>query len=167
MSKWGGRPHWEYDARWLGEDEHGEWLGIPAGTLMTRPGASYVAPTDQIGLVPAADGPDRGWLAWFHADSSHVVVYVDITSVPSWDGSVLRAVDLDLDVIRMSAGEVKIDDEDEFAEHQVEFGYPAEVIAAAQASCEYVHGAVLARTAPFDGSDVAWLARVPALDGGR
>jgi hypothetical protein len=163
MSKWGARPHWEYDARWLGEDEHGEWLGIPAGTLMTRPGATYVAPTDQIGLVPAADAEDRGWLAWFHAAGSHVVVYVDITTAPSWDGTVLRAVDLDLDVIRMTAGEVKIDDEDEFAEHQLEFGYPPEIIVGARASCDLVHAAVLAQAAPYDGTALTWLAQVPAL----
>ena len=38
MTKWGGRPHWEYDAVVLGEDLHGTWLGFPAGTTYTRPG---------------------------------------------------------------------------------------------------------------------------------
>ena len=33
-------------------------------------------------------------------------------------------VDLDLDVIRMRDGGI-LDDEDEFAEHQVRYGYPA------------------------------------------
>ncbi len=160
MSKWGGRPHWEYDARWLGTDHHGEWLGIPAGTLMTRPGAEYVAPTDQVGLVPAVDAGDRGWLAWFHDDGGAVEVYVDITSPPEWDRSTLRAVDLDLDVIGDLDGSTRIDDEDEFAEHQVEFGYPADVIAGALVSCEVVHAAVLARTAPYDGTAAAWIAQV-------
>ncbi|WP_180935649.1 DUF402 domain-containing protein [Nocardioides ungokensis] len=36
----------------------------------------------------------------------------------------LRAVDLDLDVVRGRTGRVWIDDEDEFAEHRVRFGYP-------------------------------------------
>ena len=62
MGKWGGRPHWEFDAVLLGSDEHGDWLGIEAGTLMVRPGAEYVAPVAQVGLSPAP-GPDkdRGW----------------------------------------------------------------------------------------------------------
>ena len=32
MSKWGDRPHWEFDALFLGSDRHGDWLGIPVGT---------------------------------------------------------------------------------------------------------------------------------------
>ena len=43
MTKWGDRPHWEFDAVLLGSDEHGDWLGIPGGTHMSRPGAAYVA----------------------------------------------------------------------------------------------------------------------------
>ena len=95
MTKWGDRPHWEFDCRFLGSDEHGDWLGIGAGTRMIRPGASYVAATHQVGLVPAA-GPDdtRGWLATFHDVGGPVRVYVDITTPPTWDGAVVRAVDL-------------------------------------------------------------------------
>ena len=36
MAKWGDRPHWHIPARWLGSDEHGDWLGIPAGTVASR-----------------------------------------------------------------------------------------------------------------------------------
>ena len=53
-------------------------------------------------------------------------VYVDITTPPVWDGTVLRAVDLDLDVVRGNTGRVWVDDEDEFADHRVRFGYPDE-----------------------------------------
>ena len=28
MTKWGDRPHWEFDATYLGSDEHGDWIGI-------------------------------------------------------------------------------------------------------------------------------------------
>ena len=52
MTKWGERPHWEFDAHHLGRDEYGDWVGIPAGTLMTRPGARFVTETAQAGLVP-------------------------------------------------------------------------------------------------------------------
>ena len=157
MTKWGDRPHWEFDAVLLGSDTHGDWIGIPRGTFMSRPGAEYVAPVDQVGLVPAP-GPDerRGWLATFHAVGGPVQVYVDMTTPPVWDGPVLRAVDLDLDVVRGRTGRVWVDDEDEFAEHRVRFGYPEEVARLAMASCDRVRAAVLAGHAPYDGSSVGW-----------
>ena len=162
MTKWLDRPHWEFDCHFLGSDEHGDWLGILAGTTMARPGATYVAPTHQVGLVPPP-GPDgeRGWLATFHAEGGPVRVYVDVTTPPVWDGQVLRAVDLDLDVVRGNTGRVWVDDEDEFADHRVRFGYPDDLSAAAMASCDRVHAAVAAGVAPYDGSAALWLDRVP------
>ena len=161
MTKWVDRPHWEFDCHFLGSDEHGDWLGIPAGTRMARPGATYIAPTDQVGLLPPP-GPDadRGWLATFHAEGGPVRVYVDITTPPAWDGAVVRAVDLDLDVVRGNTGRVWIDDEDEFAEHRIAYGYPDELAAAASASCDRVHAAVAGGLAPYDGVAVRWLQRV-------
>ena len=172
MTKWVDGPHWEFDCRYLGTDAHGDWLGIPQGTAMTRPGATYAAPTHQVGLVPPP-GPDaeRGWLATFHDVGGPVRVYVDITTPPVWDGSVVRAVDLDLDVIRglgqhgRGAGRVWVDDEDEFAEHRVSLGYPDELSAAALAACDRVLGLVAAETAPYDGSAAAWLTRLAGLLG--
>ena len=161
MTKWGDRPHWEFDATYLGSDEHGDWLGIARSTVMTRPGMTYVAPTAQVGLVPAP-GPDveRGWLATFHDVGGPVQVYVDITTPPVWDGAVLRAVDLDLDVVRGNTGRVWVDDEDEFADHRVRDGYPPEVVSAAAASCDRVHAAVADGRAPYDGVAAGWLDRL-------
>ena len=51
-----------------------------------------------------------------------------MTTPAEWDGHMLRAVDLDLDVVRGFNGTVIVDDEDEFAEHQVAYGYPEDVI---------------------------------------
>ena len=166
MTKWGAHPHWEFDAVHLGSDEQGDWLGIPAGTTMVRPGATYVAPTDQVGLAPPPGAEtDRGWLATFHARGGPVRVYVDITTPPVWDGPVLRAVDLDLDVVRGNTGRVWVDDEDEFAEHRVSLGYPDDLIGAAMTACERVLADVLAQRAPYDGSAEAWLTRVGGLSG--
>ena len=161
MTKWGERPHWEFDCCLLGSDEHGDWLGIAAGTTMSRPGASYVAPTNQLGLVPPA-GPEatRGWFATFHDVAGPLRVYVDITTPPQWEGSVVRAVDLDLDVILGNSGRAWVDDEDEFADHRVRFGYPAGVVRSAAASCDRVLSAVEARRAPYDGAADAWLAHL-------
>ena len=78
-----------------------------------------------------------------------------MTTPPVWDGPV-SAVDLDLDVIRCRDGDVVVDDEDEFAEHQVSLRYPAEVVALAEASRDRVQAAILAEDPPYDGSHVRW-----------
>jgi hypothetical protein len=165
LTKWGDRPHWAFTAWWLGSDRHGDWIGIPRGTPMDRPGAHYEPPVPQIGLVPSSDLPDdeRGWLATFHDAPSHIWVYVDMTTPPVWDGATIRAVDLDLDVIRGRDGDVVVDDEDEFAEHRVAFGYPDEVIALAEASRDRVRAAILGEHAPYDGSHESWLRRLLEL----
>jgi len=175
MSKWGDRPHWGFDAIHLGADEHGEWIGAPGGTRHTRPGHEFHSDVDAVTLVPPG-----GWcIATFYAPGIWCAVYVDITTPGEWDGTVLRFVDLDLDVIRLAdplpapasfgadetrvPGEVFVDDEDEFAEHQAAFGYPTDVVAAAQGTCDEVVAAVHAGLAPYDGTHLHWLARLSQL----
>ena len=176
MTKWGDRPHWRFEGTYLGADQHGEWLGFPAGTHNRRPGYEFHSEVDCVTLVPTG-----GWYAaTFHAPGIWCDLYIDVTTPGEWQGDVLRAVDLDLDVIRMSTeaptstrsapqnlsagpGETFIDDEDEFAEHQVAFGYPAEVIGAAQASCHELVAAVRAGLPPYDGAHERWLAELSRL----
>ncbi len=170
MTKWGDRPHWQFPGTYLGSDEHGEWLGFRAGTHQSRPGYAFDSEVDSVTLVPY----DDWYAATFHSPGIWCDLYVDIATPGEWDGTVLRAVDLDLDVIRMSdpipasvfaeaektgrvAGEVFVDDEDEFAEHQVAYGYPAEVVERAQASCDAVLADVRAGRAPYDGTAGRWL----------
>jgi uncharacterized protein len=167
MTKWGDHPHWEYDATYLGSDAHGDWLGLVAGTAYSRPGHHFTMPYDHVGLVPAALDGQRPWhMAVFYTDGgpewpglggSPVRVYVDMTTPPVWDGPIVRAVDLDLDVVRGFNGTVIVDDDDEFEEHRVRFGYPDEVTDGARASCEAVLAAVRAGAAPYDGSHEPWL----------
>ena len=176
MSKWGDRPHWRFEGIHLGSDEHGEWLGFPQGTHNRRPGYEFHSEVDCVTLVPA----DGWYAATFHAPGIWCDLYIDVTTPGEWHGDVLRAVDLDLDVIRMSAtpptstrsapqnlsagpGETFVDDEDEFAEHQVAFGYPAEVVGAAQASCDELVAAVRAGLPPYDGAHRRWLDELTRL----
>lgn len=69
-------------------------------------------------------------------------------------------VDLDLDVRRRRAGAVELLDEDEFAVHQVRYGYPPEVIEGARAAADWLTGAVRERVEPFDSAYHSWLAQV-------
>jgi hypothetical protein len=136
FQKWGGGEHWSADVLWLGEDEHGWWAGWPAGTRWTRPGAEFASDGRQVGLFPR----ERGFAATFYEPVNEVPfrLYVDVVTRPiltsgEQAAAELTAVDLDLDVIERFDGGVFVDDEDEFAEHQVAYGYPAEVVAAAEA----------------------------------
>ena len=165
MTKWGDRPHWEFDAVYLGSDEHGDWIGFLPGTLMSRPGVEFRPPNAQVGLVPSGADADRAWLATFHSPGGSVLTYVDMTSVPVWDGSIARAVDLDLDVVEALDGTVYVDDEDEFEEHQVRFGYPPEVIALAASTKDAVFAAVREGRAPFDGSADRWFPVLTEVSG--
>jgi len=162
-TKWRDRPHWEYDGRYLGRDRHGDWIGFPAGTTFARPGVDLTMPNHQVALVPAEDAEQRWWLAGFHGPGGEVRLYVDMTSPPRWDGAVLHAIDLDLDVIEGLTGRVWVDDEDEFADHRIRYGYPDDLVRLAVASCEAVRLAVESATAPYDGRVSAyWLGELQA-----
>jgi protein associated with RNAse G/E len=110
-----------------------------------------------VSLVPR----DRPFVATFYDDAcevppdalswASVEVYVDITTVPQWSDGTMTAVDLDLDVIRSRSGRVWVDDEDEFADHRVRFGYPDDVVRLASRSCDDVLAAVTARAGAYDG----------------
>jgi hypothetical protein len=162
-TKWGDRAHWAYDTVLLGADDHGIWTGGPAGTHLSRPGVSFHAQTTFVMCFSHSSG----YAATFWADfgvSSAAAVYVDITTVPVWsalgpDAVEVTMVDLDLDVIRLFDSTLLVDDEDEFAEHQVSFGYPSEVVAAAEAGCRAVRGAVEREEEPFGRVGQQWLDR--------
>ena len=156
MTKWGERPHWEYDAVLLGEDEHGHWLGCPRGTHHERPGLAFDSDVDKVVLVPR----EGGWKASLYAPGIWVDTYIDIATPPAWDGDVLRAIDLDLDVIRAEDGSVYLDDEDEFEAHTRDFAYPARLVTAAREAADAVRSMIENGEAPFDGSHRAWLAKI-------
>jgi len=155
FTKWGGKPHWHYPVVPLGRDRHGWWYGGPEGTFFQRGDEAPIArPHDYVMLVPEAGD----WIATWHA-ASDTEIYVDVTSRPVRNGDVIEAVDLDLDVIRTRDGRVMLVDEDEFDEHQVLYGYPAEVIARARTTAEDLVTRVAAAEKPFGRVGPEWLAR--------
>jgi protein associated with RNAse G/E len=163
FAKWGGRRHWTYDAIRLGEDEHGIWLGGPAGTEMDRPDQRLVLDFPSAVLVPHG----RPWVAAFNADAPQArrigyEVYIDVSTVPHWDGDTMTACDLDLDVVRRWDGTVEVLDEEEFSDHQVSLGYPAEVIAQAEGSAQECHDLLMRGAEPFVSTFRTWLGRVSA-----
>ncbi len=157
LTKWGDRPHWEMDAVYLGADAAGDWIGFPVGTVMARPGMSITTENEQVGLVPAAGtAVGRAWLATFHGPGGIVWTYVDMTTVPTWSGHTIRAVDLDLDIVEGLDREVFVDDQDEFDENRVAYSYPREVVDLAMATRDIVLTAVRDKHPPFNGSATPW-----------
>lgn len=154
FTKWGDLPHWQLDARVLGEDEHGWWLGAPAGMPMSRPGVSTQTTAAIAVLLPR----NAAHIASFYAVGEPAFdIYVDMATMPVWDGHTVSAVDLDLDVLRLRDGTVVVDDEDEFLEHQVTLGYPATVVALAQASCDAVVTSMSADEEPWRSVGHRWV----------
>lgn len=157
-TKYDGSLHWNHPALRLGEDEHGVWLGCPTGTAMRRGSESPVVFGHPfVLLIPR----DSWWTACFNAEPNKTEIYCDITTVPRWpDAGTVTMVDLDLDVIRRRSGRIFLDDEDEFAEHQVRYGYPADVIDSARRSADRLMTAVTSRAEPFADAHRDWIKRL-------
>jgi len=162
-TKYDGSLHWHQSMHLLGEDEHGVWLGAPAGVVARRGHDGPVVVTEQakVTLFP----PDTWWTADFNDGPTDVEIYCDIATPPIWphSGEVTMA-DLDLDVIReRGSGAVQLVDEDEFAEHQLRYAYPPEVIERAEAASRWLMAAVQARSGPFGGAHLRWRSRLSQL----
>ena len=158
--KYDGSLHWHQRMRRMGEDGHGIWLGAPAGTVARKgeDGPPVVIDFPFVMLIPR----DGWWTASFNDAPHKLEIYVDINTVPTWPhpGEVTM-VDLDLDVIRRRADRgVVIVDQDEFAEHQVRYRYPPEVIAEAEKAAAWLHGVMSDGTEPFATAYRAWLEQV-------
>jgi hypothetical protein len=155
LLKWGGSPHRQTMMSYLGRDEHGCWLGhlvTPAdGREPGRPGVTLV-PRHGCFVAHFKQPPSLNW------------VYADITTEPAFSrdaaGWSVVAVDLDLDVVRRDDGRVWVDDEDEFAEHTVSFGYPADIVAAVRRTADAVLAAVRGEAEPFGTTWRRWIERV-------
>jgi protein associated with RNAse G/E len=154
--KFDGQLHWNLAMHRLGQDEHGVWLGLPADSYMRKgDGPMVPIPHAHVILFP------EGWwyTAVFNDVPADVDIYCDMTTPPSWTHSgEVTMIDLDLDVLRTRGQDAaRLVDEDEFAEHQVRYGYPPDVIEAAHTSAQAVLSAIAERSGPFDGAHERWL----------
>ncbi|MEU8826363.1 DUF402 domain-containing protein [Streptomyces sp. NPDC048636] len=158
-TKYDGTLHWNLRMRRLGEDEHGVWLGLPGGSVM-RKGHGPDVPLDVAHVLLFPHG--AWWTAAFNAAPRDTEVYCDITTPPEWvSPDEVTMVDLDLDVVRKRTdGATRLVDQDEFAEHRVRYGYPAEVVAEAEAAGQWLLDAVAHGARPFGAERERWLGMV-------
>jgi uncharacterized protein len=155
-TKYDGSLHWHQTMRHLGEDEHGVWLGADAGSTMQR-GDEPPIVLGQACVLLIPDG--EWWTATFWAEPRNAEIYCDIGTPPRWPSPAeVTMVDLDLDVLRLRADQrILLDDEDEFAEHQVRYRYPADVISKAEGAAAWLLDAVSAKAEPFGAAFRRWL----------
>lgn len=160
--KWGGLPHWRFPTTLLGRDGHGTWLALPAGTPYTGPRGEGSIEHGMVTLVPEG----AWWVASFHEPSSpETAVYVDVAMPATWPSpSHVTMVDLDLDVIKRADGTVLLDDEDEFDEHRVRYGYGDEVVETARATARWLMDAVAGGVEPFGTASARWVEMVPGVE---
>jgi hypothetical protein len=161
--KYDGTAHRDYPARRLGDDEHGDWLGVDTGTASIYHGEPSVERIPFVVLIPR----DQWWTAMFNPPPRTSEIYCDITTPARWGGDhTVDLVDLDLDVVRRrSSGLVELRDEDEFAVHRVNFGYPEDVVRRAWQAAGWLRGALRDGTQPFASRYRRFLARVDGRAG--
>ncbi|MDL9981575.1 DUF402 domain-containing protein [Microbacterium sp. ASV49] len=161
--KWDGSPHWVNECVYLGADEYGDWMGQPVGWRSARPGASFIAESPNVTLIPASGD----YVPTFHRDHPRRLwVYIDLAWDMRWtDAGEPEATDMDLDVVRADDGRgIWIDDRDEWDEHRVQFGYPDDVVAHLDALASDLERRVRTGEAPFDDAvREGWLDRLVAL----
>ena len=99
---------------------------------------------------------DRWYNVWHFRDDTtdplwfKVLWYCNVALPASFDGETLRWVDLDIDIRCYRDGAPEVLDEDEFEQHRVELGYPAEVVERALAARDEVLRLAQERVFPFD-----------------
>jgi len=157
--KYSGDLHWRHDMVYLGHDEHGIWLGGPAGTTVQRghePAKQWPSPFVQL------IAPGRWWTMFFNGNhSDDYRIYVDVITPATWPTSDrVEMVDLDLDIVLRHDRSVELLDEDEFLEHAELFGYPDSLIDRARMAAAELILAVEAMAEPFGRAGERWLQMV-------
>ena len=157
--KYDGQPHRLVEAIRLGEDEHGLWVGSLPGTKGQRADGSWTTiDHHRVRLFPHG----QWWSALFNDTPHQTAIYCDITMPAEFGVDSVTTVDLDLDIRLMRDGSVRVMDEDEFHHHQVLYDYPPQVIATAQATCDYL-ATHITTTEPFTTAYQPYLQQIRSL----
>lgn len=121
--KWPCEPLYLHAIRWIGEDEHGDWLAFDPGTPIWR-GRRLVGHGLSAGLVLL---PRHGsWVAQFPEGRDYTVA-VDISTPGEWTDYGVSTVDLGLVVLRRDDGSVEEVGRDVFEAACRERCYPEEL----------------------------------------
>ena len=83
-TKYDGSLHWHYTMRYLGEDEHGTWLGAPPGLVARRGHEHQVVIREAHVLLFPRGARDAWWTAIFNAAPARTEIYCDIATPARW-----------------------------------------------------------------------------------
>lgn len=155
-SKYPDTLHWRHELTFLGQDDHGIWLGAPVGTVVQR-GTEAPRTTTRYFVQLISRG--LWWSALFNGPNPRQLdVYVDVTTPATWPNpDRVEMIDLDLDVVRRVDGTVHVDDEGEFEEHRVSLGYPPAMADMARTTAARLTIALEQHHPPFDEEATPWL----------
>jgi protein associated with RNAse G/E len=157
--KYDGRPHRLLESVKLGEDEYGLWVGSAPGQRGQRADGSWVSiDHHRVRLYPRG----QWWSALFNDEPHPTRIYCDVTMPAEFGVDSVTTVDLDLDIRLMRDGTVRVMDEDEFLHHQVQYGYPPQVVATAQATCTWLTNHITT-TEPFTTAYKPYLDQIRSL----
>lgn len=156
--KYPDRLHWRHTMDRLGEDEHGVWLGAPAGTPLQRgsePPMALDRPFVQL-IAPGAF-----WSLIYNGEDYRCPIYIDIATPATWvNDHRVEMIDIDLDVVRWQDGSVAVLDEDEFLEHRSLYEYPDWLVDRARTTAAELVLKVEAKVEPFGLVPARWLSLV-------
>ena len=156
--KYPNQLHWRHEMCRLGEDEHGIWLGAPAGGVVQR-GTEPPMALDRpfVQLITASSF----WSLIYNGEQFKYPIYVDIATPATWvNAHRVEMIDIDLDVVRRQDGLVEVLDEDEFLEHRARFDYPDWLVDRARATAAELIFKLEAREEPFGETPQRWLRRL-------
>lgn len=156
--------HWGFDAHWLGEDEWGDWIGVPKGTRCWKGEEPRHSGESAVFCVPRGEW----WHLHYHGDNHHEYThFVDIVTPPDWiSENRYEMVDLDLDVAVHRDGTIEVQDADEFEIHQLRYGYTPEMIRRATEETTRIVELISVGEEPFFAVAAGWLERLDG-EGGR
>jgi protein associated with RNAse G/E len=148
-TKFDGSPHYEYWGRLI--DQHAGVIRVitDAGT----PTRSYRGEGLMRSRMTQLFFTDR----WYNVFHNYEPVgrlgmhwYANVGTPARIEGDTLHWVDLDLDLMHTQVRGLFVDDEDEFAEHQVLMSYPPEVVSRVLEARDELLEAAWSGSFPFD-----------------
>lgn len=149
-TRYDGSPHAEWPAQLL--EQKGTRL-----CLRVLPGMKGVFQGSHAGVIGDSGlvlyWTDRWYNVWQFDRREGVLFYANVAMPCRFDGSVLRWVDLDIDVVQYADGSTVVRDEQEFAERSISLRYPPEVIRSALAARDELLRLARAREFPFQRSN--------------
>ncbi len=154
-TKFDGSLHYQFESELVSAEGNEIRFYTPPHTKMTTYRGELTTTSHSLRIFYT----DLHWNVFvrWHADWRFENYYVNIAQPATWDGHVLRWVDLDLDIIQHANQTVPIlDDEDEFERHRVKWDYPQPVVDRAWQSVKEVWALLENRTSPFDTAAQQW-----------